>query len=172
MAGSLIKLQESTASGSSAITLTGITSTYKIYLVTYSNVSGSEDNKYLNMRSTVGGSADDSSTYDWAGRVAITSGSFANHYGTSQNHMRISDGTVGTGTAECGKGTIYIFNASNSSEFTTYSSECSSRNASGVLSGTTSAFVHKEAQATDGVSFFASSGNLATGTFNLYAIKN
>ena len=121
------------------------------------------------MRSTVGGTADDSSAYEWAGRVQSVGG-FANHYGAGQNHMRISDGTLGTGTSEFCNGFIYVLNANSSSQFTSYVSDCAVRNAGATLSSTTASFVHQEAQTTDGVSFFTSSGNIASGDFKLYGL--
>ncbi len=170
MSSSLIKIQEVSASSSSAVTLTGIDTTYSVYLVLYNNVVGATDNVYLNLRSTVGGSADSSSAYEWAGRVQSVGG-FANHYGSGQNHMRLSDGTLGTGTSEFANGYVWIFNANSSSQFTSYATDCAVRNSGETLSSTISAFVHQEAQTTDGVSFYASSGNIASGEFKLYALK-
>ena len=170
MSSSLIKIQETTASSSSAITLTGIDTTYNVYLVVYNNVVGGTDNVYLNLRSTVSGTADDSSAYEWAGRVQSVGG-FANHYGSGQNHMRLSDGTLGTGTSEFCNGFIYVLNANSSSQFTSYVSDCAVRNSGATLSSTVASFVHQEAQTTDGVSFFTSSGNIASGRFVLYGLK-
>ena len=170
MSSSLIKIQEATASSSSSITLTGIDTTYNVYLVLFHGVVGSNDNVYLNMRSTVGGTADDSSAYEWAGRVQSVGG-FANHYGSGQNHMRISDGTLGTGTSEFCNGYIWVLNANSSSQFTAYASNNAVRNSGATLSGTISSFIHQEAQTTDGVYFYASSGNIASGQFTIYGLN-
>jgi hypothetical protein len=172
MAGSLIKIDEEiVTSAVASVTLTGIDSTYDVYMLKMDNVAPVNDNVHLNMRSTVGGSADTSAEYDWAGKVLRANTTFGNQYGTNQTSMRISDETIGTGTQEILNGIMYIFNANNSSEYTFYTNENSVRTASGNLSGTQGGFVHTEAQATDGVNLFMGSGNIASGTFVLYGLK-
>ena len=65
MAGSLIKIAETTVSSSTAsVTLTGIDSTYDVYKVVLNKVSVDTENSHLRFRVTVSGSPDTTSNYD------------------------------------------------------------------------------------------------------------
>ena len=67
MAGSLIKIAESTVTSATAnLTLTGIDSTYDVYMLSINNVVASADGKQLTIRVTASGTAKDTSDYDQA----------------------------------------------------------------------------------------------------------
>ena len=65
MPGSLIKIAETTVSSATAsVTLTGINSTYDVYMVKYNNVVPSTDGQVLKLRVTTSGTPDSDSQYD------------------------------------------------------------------------------------------------------------
>ena len=62
MAGSLVEIQKTTlASATASVVLTGIDSTYDVYMVRYSNMQPVTDNKNMVFHITKSGSADTTS---------------------------------------------------------------------------------------------------------------
>ena len=66
MAGSLVLVDSETASSSASISLTGIDSTYDVYMATWVDVVSANDNVAMYVRVTKSGSADTTSNYDLA----------------------------------------------------------------------------------------------------------
>ena len=66
---------------------------------------------------------------------------------------------------------FYLFNFNNASEYSFCTMEETIRNDSGHLRGFQGGGVLTVAQATDGVNYSFSSGNIASGTFTLYGLK-
>jgi hypothetical protein len=172
MAGSLIKIAETTVSSSTAsVTLTGIDSTFDVYMVRYSDVFSDTDDVVLQFRVTKSGSADTTANYDEASKSLNAHTSFANNSGT--NDTKYDQASMGTAGNEQANGIMYLFNFNNSSEFSFFTDEQTSRNRDGNLTGVQGGGVHTltVAQATDGVNYSFSSGNIASGTFKLYGLK-
>tara|TARA_R100000655_G_scaffold6867_1_gene19212 strand:- start:2216 stop:2731 length:516 start_codon:yes stop_codon:yes gene_type:complete len=170
MAGSLIKIAETTVSSATAsVTLTGIDSTYNVYQVVINNVQSVDDNVGVYIRVTTSGTADSDSEYDFAKKVIRADSSFGNESNTNQDKTIL--GSIGTATGETTNGIFYCYNFNNASEFSFATFEMSYRNASGSLKGDAGGFVHTVAEANDGVNFFMQSGNIASGTFTLYGLK-
>ena len=65
---------------------------------------------------------------------------------------------------------MYLYNFNNSSEYSFITMENVNRNQGGALKGRQGGAVLTETQATDGVQFFMSSGNIASGTFTLFKV--
>mgnify|MGYP001311159901 FL=1 len=171
MAGSLIKIAETTVSSATAsVTLTGIDSTYDVYKVQLVNVVTETDARGLNFRFTVSGSADTSSNYDRAFRNFRGDSAFTDiNY---ENQSVLDLGTIGTGTQEIANATQYLFNFNNASEYSFTTIEGSFRNNDSHLRGFQGGGVLTVAQATDGVSYFMSnSDNIASGVFTLFGLK-
>ena len=169
MAGSLIKLEEvNVTSATASVTLTGIDSTYDVYMVAYNNVVPSTDAQVLKLRVTTSGTADSDSEYDDAIMFMKSDGSFSDTGGTNQNHFPFD--TSGTATGEELDGILNLFNFNNSSEYSFATVEGVSLNSSSSLRSETGGFVHTVAEANDGVNFFFNSGNIASGTFTLYKV--
>ena len=170
MAGSLIKIDEEiVTSAVASVTLTGIDSTYDVYMVAYNNVVPSTDAQVLKLRVTTSGTADSDSEYDDAIMFMKSDGSFSKTGGTNQDHFPFD--TSGTATGEELDGILYLFNFNNSSEYSFATVEGVSLNSSSTLRSETGGFVHTVAEANDGVSFFFNSDNIASGTFTLYGLK-
>ena len=170
MAGSLIKIAETTVSSATAsVTLTGIDSTYDVYTVLLNNVAGTADANF-NMRVTTSGTADSDSEYDTASQILKVASSFGTTSDTDEAQWRINS-TVGTDTGEQTNHNIYLFNFNNASEYSFYTNESVKLNASGSMEGYQGGGVHTVAEANDGVNFFFTSGNIESGSFKLYGIK-
>ena len=172
MSGSLIKIAETTVSSATAsVTLTGIDSTYDVYMVKYNNVQPETDAVNLNVRFTVSGTADSSSNYDRAFIKISAISSFSDISSTNQNKLRTSGHNTGTGTSETANGIIYCFNFNNTSEYSFITGEETSFGADTNARGNQGGGVLTVAQACDGIQFLFSSGNIANGTFTLYGLK-
>ena len=170
MAGSLIKIQETTVTSAVAsVTLTGIDSTYDVYMVKVNQMESVNDNVNPFLRFTVSGTGDSSANYDYAFKNLRTDSSFGNEAVTNDNEINLDN--IGTGTGEQFNCVVYLFNFNNASEFSFITLEAVNRNSSGVLKGRQGGAVLTETQATDGVEFFLSSGNIDNGTFTLYGLK-
>ena len=170
MAGSLIKIDEEiVTSAVASVTLTGIDSTYDVYMLKLNNVLPSAD-AVLEMQVTVSGSADTSANYDNAKKLLRSDTSFSNLADINQTDLNFS-ATLGSATNEGTNGFAYLFNFNNASEYSFGTIELSGRDGSGNLRGSQGGFVHTVAQSCDGVLFKMSTGNIASGTFNLYALK-
>ena len=170
MAGSLVKIDEEIVSSAVAsVTLTGIDSTYDVYMSQVINATPDTDATTLRYRFTVSGTADSSANYDKAFKNLRSDSAFSAI--NEQNVTYLHLGGVGTDTQEVVNSTQYLFNFNNASEysFTTY--EGIYIQSTGLARGFQGGGVLKETQITDGVNYFMESGNIASGTFTLYGLK-
>jgi len=171
LAGSLIKIQETTISSAVAsVTLTGIDSTYDVYMVTISNAWISSAQDYLYMRVTKSGTADTTSNYDYAGKLLRTPG-FNNKSGTNADKWQTWLSGTSSNVNTTDNGIFYLYNFNSSSEYSFVTSELVGTNPTEVLEGLQGGMVHTVASASDGVSFNYNSGNIQQGTFTLYGLK-
>jgi len=173
MAGSLVLLDSVTASDDATVTLgtTDWDSSYNVYMVTLAKVTPATDAAYLRMRftKTTDNSVDSSSNYDRAAKELRADTSFGDSSQTNQNGFNFIEN--GTGTSETHNGTHYLFNFNNASEYSFVTFEEASTMYDGTLRGRTGGGVLTVAQATNGVNYFYSSGNVASGEFKLYGLK-
>jgi len=170
MAGSLVLIDsEIVTSGVSAVPLTGIDSTYDVYKVVVSNLECDTDVEDVFLRFTVSGSADDSSNYCRASKELKADASFVDV--SEQNVSKDVLGDTGTGTGEKLNAVLYLFNFSNASEYSFCTYETSYLTSTPNLRGRQGGSVLKETQATDGLHFYMSSGNIDSGEFKLYGLK-
>tara|TARA_R100001460_G_scaffold108013_1_gene157948 strand:+ start:51 stop:566 length:516 start_codon:yes stop_codon:yes gene_type:complete len=170
MAGSLILIDSDTASSSSSISLTGMDSTYDVYVAIIENVTYSAS-AYDYIRFTVGGYADTSANYDSVMKVLRGNGAFYNGAYSNQTFTYLSPYQKGTNTGSQTNATFYIFNSQNSSEYTFATFEESFIGTSGAITGSQGGMVLTETQITDGINFSPSAGNYPSGEFLLYGLK-
>ena len=172
MAGSLKKIQETTVSSAvSSVTLTGINSTFDVYKLVVNNVHPSVADSNLGIRVTESGTANSTSNYDLSAKFLRTAVSFGNSSLTNKDKYGFGS-FIGAGdTGDRTQGVFYIFNANNSSEFTFMTTEVTHFQVAAVLMGQQGGYVFTSASTVDGVQFFYSSGNIASGTFTLYGLK-
>jgi len=173
MAGSVILLDSVTASSSATVTLgtTDWDSSYNVYMVTLESVAPATDAAYLRMRftKTTDNSVDDSSNYDRATKELRADTTYGDSATQNQNGFNFIEN--GTGTSETHNNIFYLFNFNDSSEYSFATFEEVSAMYDGTLRGRTGGGVLTVAQATNGVNFFYSSGNIASGEFKLYGLK-
>ena len=169
MAGSLIKIDEEiVTSAVASVTLTGIDSTYDVYMVTMSGMQPASDAQ-LYARVTTGGVADSDSEYDFAAKYLKSDTSFGTYSATNLPDWRPSSGME---SAYGGYSmTMYLFNFNNASEYSFMTLEGVNMNGTPVSKGRQGGGVLTLAQATDGVKLFMSSGNIESGRFVLYGLK-
>ena len=148
------------------------TTTDAVYLVAMNNVRPTTDNKDLFCRVTVGGTADDSSEYDYAYKQIRADGtSFGDTYGANESSWRLEYAIGNVAGEEMFNGLMYLYNFNNSSEYSSMSLEGSNRLQGQNLLGETGGGVQTEAQSCNGLEFFwESSSTFASGTFTLYEV--
>ena len=172
MAGSLIKIDEEiVTSAVASVTLTGINSTYDVYMLKVANAKPSVDLKNLRLRVTTSGTPDTSSNYDWAAKGLNTGTFFFNNAHTNQDKWYLGQG--GTGTSELINFIVYLFNFNNASEYSFCTLEGSYLSHAPELQGIQGGGVHTVAQACDGVNiFFDVTCDIQAGAiFTLYGLK-
>ena len=173
MSGSLIKIQETTVSSTTAsVTLTGIDSTYDVYMVKINNMLVVTDGQPV-FRVTESGTPNTTSNYDRAGKLLRSVSGFSNFSNTNLDKGYLTGSNIGNSDNESGNLVMYIFNANNSSEYTFFSQEATTRGVGGELRGGQGGSVFTSSSAIDGIQFFndSGSGNIASGTFTLYGLK-
>ena len=132
MAGSLIKIDEEIVTSSVAsVTLTGIDSTYDVYMVRFNNVLGTSEPTNFSYRMTESGTANSTSNYDFAFKELKATTAFSNRSSTNQNRAFFNQSSGSTATQDTQQGILYIFNANNASEYTFTTFETVFGNASG-----------------------------------------
>jgi len=172
MAGSLIKIDEEiVTSAVASVTLTGIDSTYDVYMVKYNNVTPTTNTNRIDFRVTVSGTPDTSANYDNAYKGLRSDSTFINGAGTNVSYYNMVNQQVASGKSL--NGIMYLFNFNNSSEYSFWTNENAMFwSGSNHLLGQQGGAVHTVAQTCDGVHFFASaSSNIESGTFTLYGLK-
>ncbi len=169
MAGSLIKIQETTVSSSTAsVTLTGIDSTYDVYMVRVSNVQPVTDNKNFLWRVTKSGTAQSDSEYDYSYSFLKAYADFSESGFANQSYFFLAQ--IGTPAQEQQNGVITIYNAFDSNEHTMIQHESSYWTSISKLAGAIGSAVYTQASSVDGFEIAAVSGNLDKGKFVLYEV--
>lgn len=176
VSGAKVLLQTQTASSSATIDFTtGITSTYKRYVLEITNMLlASGTSVYLRI-STNGGST-------W-----ISTASYAYHVGNGTAGAGTYSGVAGTGIAQLNitgplapgtaatdgfEAIIDIANPANAATYTDFSINGSAVNASSgnIVSSIKGGGCYAVAAAVNGIRILGDSGNIASGTFKLYGI--
>lgn len=170
MSGSLVRVAENNVTSAvSSVTLTGIDDTFNVYKLIMSGVLPDTDAISMKLRFTVSGTPDTSSNYDRAFVNLRADTVFGDIQDTNEDHINI--GSIGTAGNEIMNGIFYLYNFSDSGEFSFCSLEASIRNDGSNLRGFQGGAILTENQATDGVNFTSTSGNISSGRFVLYGIR-
>jgi hypothetical protein len=179
MAGSLIKIAETTVSSATAsVTLGGSDwdSSYDVYMLAYNNVQNDKTSgyEYLYARVLTGGTPQTDTNYDFAGKGLWANGGFQNNTSTNATFWFIfGSGELGNQSVKTNNGILYLFNFNNSSEYSFMTQEVVTLNADAQLYGNQGGGVKTTAEANNGIQFFYSgTGNIQTGSkFVLYGLK-
>ena len=171
MAGSLIKIAETTVSSSTAsVTLTGIDSTYDVYKFIINGITADTDSSLIQIRVTKSGTADTTSNYDEASKQLKAFSSFVNNSDTNATSWGLNN--VGTNANSSSHIIAYLFNFANTSEYSFVTLEENTSDTSTNVRGKQGGGVHTVASASDGINVFLSTGgNIEGGTFTLYGLK-
>ena len=175
MAGSLVLIDSETVSSSTtAVTLTGIDSTYNVYVLQIAGMTVSADEAPM-MRVTKVGSAQTDSKYDEAKKYLKSDTSFT-AFGQVDRDRIDATATIDSGSGAAGNGTYYLFNFPNASDYSFVTIESNHLQAAvDNVRGFMGGFVHTVASASDGIQISAnnwtSGSKLEAGEFKLYGLK-
>ena len=177
--GALVKIGTATASTSASISFTGLSSTYFLYILRYNDLSPDTDATTLLFRtSTNNGVSYDSgvSDYAWSMNDLTETGFAGGTRDQSDSSITIlgvsgSSDEMGSGANETGSGTIYIYNPS-AAKYTFINGEGfffneASENICAYVGG-----YRLSAADVDAIQLLMDVGNIASGTFVLYGVKN
>tara|TARA_Y100000114_G_scaffold110505_1_gene104120 strand:- start:70 stop:579 length:510 start_codon:yes stop_codon:yes gene_type:complete len=165
---SLTKVATYTASNSSTIDITGIT-TDDNYMLTITNLVPTTDNAQLRGRVLKSGSAQTGLSYDYASEEIKAHTAFGATSGENYSYFRF-EVNVGSATGEMANGILYLMNFNSSSDYDFISTEWAFKNNGNNTYGNTGGGVHTVTSASNGIQFYFSTGNISTGTFTLYKI--
>jgi hypothetical protein len=177
MAGSLIKIDEQiVTSAVSSVTLSGIDSTYDVYMLQVNNCDFSVGASLsLRVVKASDSSVDSTANYDSAFKGIRTISSFSNISSTNQTSYANLIWSQSATNTDTGQGIFYLFNFYNSSEYSFVTSESVAygfpNGANTETLGNAGGGVHTVAQSNSGVNLFGTSGNIEAGTFTLYGLK-
>ena len=170
MSGSLVLLQETTiTSPTASVTLTGISDSFNVYQVIINDCVGENETNF-NMRVTTSGTAQTDSNYDRAYLQYRTDTTYGIVATVGGDYWETTNNSNGTTAGETAQGIFYLFNFNNTSEFSYITNETTNLTADPILISVIGAGTHKVASASNGLQFFYSSGNIASGTFKLYGL--
>lgn len=169
--GKLIKIAETNVSSpTSVVSLTGIDTTYSVYVCRVSEVAPDATNKNLYMRVTKSGSPDSTSNYDSSIYALRSDTTFSTAQFTNGQHWKTSNYASSTGTGQTMQGLFYLFNFPLA-DYSYVTNETTSLTGGNLLIGGQGGGVHTAQSASDGISFHFSSDNIASGKFVLYGLQ-
>lgn len=177
--GDLVKIGTSSASTSASITFTGLSSTYHLYILRFSNLQPDTNSTTLIFRtSTNNGISYDSgaSDYAWSLWQANESGNGSGDADQKDSSITLAGvaggaAQLGTGSNELAAGYVYIFNPSATNYTHIFASVTYFNEATQLI--TNSASGHRASAAdVDAIQILMDSGNLSTGDFTLYGVSN
>ena len=172
MAGSLIKIDEEIVSSAvSSVSVTGIDSTYDVYLLVMENVSPATVNADVVLRVEESGTASTDSDYDIVYKLLRSdTTSFTELSYTNQTKWAIS-GSLENEAGKTFNALAYIFNANDSSEYTLMTMENVYLADDGTMLGQQGGGVYTQTTTVDGLNISFDAGNVDAGTFTLYGLK-
>jgi hypothetical protein len=173
MSGSLIKIDEEiVTSAVSSVTLTGIDSTYDVYMLKINKVVPETDGNDYKLRVTESGTPNTTANYDRAFQTFRTDIDFQNVNGTNETELDLST-SIGNAGSEQANAIMYIFGANNSSDNTFFTNEELQLGTTGLFIGLQGGGVFKSQSQVDGVQILCQAGstNFSSGTFTLYGLK-
>lgn len=167
-----VLISTGTASSSSSIDFTGLSTTYSAYKIIYNNLyPGTTNTQFVMLFSTDNGSSFITSSYQYTG-MAQGTGSYAAAASTNSSSILLSNSvSFYTTTNTVGAGEITLFNPAGS-QATKIISHTGAGYAGSPLNPATytTMGMYVTASAVNAVRLQMSSGNIGTGTFKLYGI--
>ena len=164
--GKLVQVATATASASANLTLTGI-NTSDAYLLTLMNIVPATANADVYLRVTESGTASSDSDYDQGYKVLRADTTFQNEGSENNDHWLLS-GSMQTDTGKSCNAYVYIYNANNSSQYTSIT--CHSIYFHTTILGEVVGGFYTQTTAVDGIQVLFDTGNIASGTATLYKV--
>jgi len=168
--GKLVQVATNTVTSPvSSVEFVSKITTDDVYMVASNNITLSTDSALLSMQLMIGSTPQGTANYDKAGKLLRADTTFGN-VSSVNDTFGYYDTILGTATQEQANFIYYFYNLNNSSEYSFFSVENVFRNNSSVLQGLAGGGVYTVAEAHNGLKFYASTGNIASGTFTLYKV--
>ena len=175
-AGGLVLLQTVTASDDATVEIGSaslFTTTYRTYIIYYSNFHVATDNCDVNLRFGIGGSIKSDNYYDFSRQVKYDGGNNqTDQSGNNQNALLKAVGqSRGNAVGEQSSGYVMIYDPASTDNYKHINifntgDDLTSDAAQGILGGR-----YNNGQAVlTAIQFYASSGNITSGYFRLYGI--
>jgi hypothetical protein len=174
--GTWVYLTKTSASASASVTFTNtyLTSTYNKYVILLQNVIPATDAVLLYVRvSTDNGSSwkAGASDYTYAGNTNSVS-TTANIGTSTDTEIQLTTGNLGNAAAEYTNSVIWLWDPLNVSTRTGITATSNLHSTTTAASMTHLFGEYTTAGATDGIQFIFSSGNIASGDFIIYGVKD
>ena len=168
MAGQLVQVATETVTSAVAqVDLVGINSD-DVYVVYASGIT-TDSLCQLYKRVLVSSSPDTTSNYDRTNLIIRADTTFNKLSSTNQDHWETQ--ITGFTATNNGLNFVYhLFNFNNSSEYSFITFEGVNVGHNALSSGGVGGAVHTVAQSCNGIRFYPSTGNIASGTFSLFRI--
>lgn len=169
--GSLIFVSEITASNSATVDFTGLTSDFDTYLITLENLKATSTSVVLRMAFSANNGVNYlTADYGFSNAgasvsTAVTTGS------TSAATINLSSTSAAFSAGQQMSGTVFLFGLPDPALFPNGSAQLAYGSGSSTRIIST-AFGNSVAQAINAIRFNFSSGNIDSGVFRLYGIKN
>jgi hypothetical protein len=162
-----------TASSSSTIDFTGLSSAYSIYKIVYYDVLPATNSVSFRIRVGTGGTPtyDTGSNYGWA-YVYAQNGASGGGGTNPDTSISLINATVSNNSTRAVSGDITIYNPSQSTTYHTIDYNFNMLNDStGLITRTLGQGTYKSTTAITAIRLYMSSGNIASGVFKLYGIR-
>lgn len=171
MASSLIKLQETIANNDVSVILgnTYWDTSYDVYVLKLSNLKPAVDNGLARMRILSSGSVVSTANYLKADKGLRSDSAFNNNVINNGTYWEFD--RAGNAGGENFNGTFFLYNFNNASEYNFTTFELTQSSPFDLVYGCTGGGCHKVAQTANGIEFWFSSGNIASGVLTLYGLR-
>ena len=144
---------------------------YDVHKLEIINAVSDTDNKDFSLRVSVGGTFDTGSDYHRTLYSLTANGNEEESYATTSTQMDITRNS-GSATNEKTNARIYIYNAGNSAKYTFNTNQSTYINNDGYYKSTIGGGMYDQTGIVDGFRIFMDgSGDIASGVFKLYGMK-
>lgn len=173
-AGALVYLGIGTAAASAAINFDNyLTATYDNYLVTIEDLVAATSAATLRMEVGTGaGPTYSTSTYIGAGFDWTSSGGAGRTTATANHQLQSGTNTPSNNANAAGMGNVWVYGANTAHNKSVASQITNLYSGSNLAVGNMYAGIWQTTTVLTSLRFFMSSGNITTGIFRLYGIKN
>jgi hypothetical protein len=171
--GSWELISTATASSSSTIDFTGLSSTYAFYKVVYYDVLPVTNSVSFRIRLGTGGTPtyDTGNNYGWA-YVFAQNGASGGGGSATDSSINLVNATVSNNSQRAIYGDVTIYNPSQSSTYHVIDYNFNMQNdTSALITRTLGQGTYRSTTAVTAIRLYFSSGNIASGVFKLYGIR-